>query len=658
MAVIGKASTTLAEVVVAGGPARALNAEVGPGVSQEALVGDRYGKTLIAEASGVVADQVVGEQYGRNIRADMATVVLEVLIAERNARVSLVTADVIVSLAEPIRPIAQVYQLREQALRSVMRANPPTVLSDMISGNLREQVLQGRGPSEPRSPMFAATLRQAALARRLTVPAGEVRSPILVGTLRQLTTRSRALSQPSVSAVYVRAERMQALQGRLVAAPSTVRSNVSVGTARELVLQSRVAVARDIDDQVATLRQAVVQRRVPVEPIGLELSAQLRELVVQRRVINLAVLDQVGALRQLAVQQRQATAPADVLSPTGVGALSELAVQRRQPAVPQSAREAATLREQVLQLREVPDPAHILGWSAYTARQAALQGRLAPTPPSVHSTTTVGALRVQYHLGRTTVPPIEVIDPSVGRHVGALHHLSVMSRNVAAPPDLEKQRRTVFSVATLAAQLDASFEPPPTEPPEPIAVVATSVLQQTLARDLGPWVPVSQLKLQQAAQQAVLDDSAGWADPTVPNSMLNVTSLATAVALGDELFPPSYVPQSAVQVDGLTQHLALGDDSFPPGDKPQSVLGVNSVGQQAVLPDTAFPPGDQPQSAVVVGEVAQQAVKRDLTISGTLPVSPTVVTECHLALIIRDLSLNYLPVRARGPRPRVYTVRS
>lgn len=651
MAVISKTSYVIADVITGERVGRSIAAEV-PQVLIDVIVGERYGLSLIADTGAVIGDHVIGERYGRNILMDVPQLMWDVVIAEANTRVSTVLMDVVASVVEPVGSIAQVKGLQEEVVRERPKPDPTTVLSDMISGNYHQQVTQVRIADIPRSGIFTQTARMQLAQLRFTTNPASVWSFVRYSTLRELVVRSRNLVTPSVSAVFVSNERQEVTQHRDTIAAPAVRSQTRIGNVRELVLVSRQAAVVDIDDQAATLRELVLQGRT-VEQIVSEMRAgTLAQLTVQQRIISTVVDDQAGSVQQVVVQAREQVEPR---SQEEVGSVMQVTVQGRQVVEPFGDELITQVMQTVALTRLTAPPSATVGMWAYTERQLVALRLVRPAPLSL---TRVGSLRVQYTLGRDTVPPWEVIDPSIGRHTASLHSLTVMHRDTEPPANIEGQMRTVFSLEQRVVARDGSFPPPPTEPDVPVYMIAHGVNQQIVSRDVGAWEPVSTLVVDVLIQQSALSDADGWADPTIPNSFAEVHQALQQPALSDESFPPSTQPQSAAEVVQALQHAALLDESFPPGTEPQSLVDVLQALQQPALLDDSFPPGTEPQSVAEVFHVAQSAAKRDLSISGVFPASPVDVTGVGLAVVQRDLTMNHMPSRPRGPRPRVSIVRS
>jgi hypothetical protein len=299
-------------------------------------------------------------------------------------------------------------------------------------------------------------------------------------------------------------------------------------------------------------------------------------------------------------------------------------------------------------------PGYLLGWSARTTVEVTTQLRV--TLGALHSPIRVGSESVQYTMFRTTVPPIDVISPEVGRHVGQLRQQSVTLREVETPTAVLGKIRIVTHTAEQPVVLDASFPPPPIFEPDPVQVHATSVAAQAVTRETEAWIPVSRAIVPSVAQVAALEDAAEWIDPTLPQSDAVASTVLTQVPVLDPSFPASDVAQSDVSVFLALQDAALADASFPPTSVPQSIPSVLQVTQQAAVVDASMT-GVEPQSEVTVIHVEQPVVQRDLTLAGPLPTSPMEVYVLTCALVMRDVTLDRVPLRPRGPRPSVSAVR-
>jgi hypothetical protein len=620
---------------------------------RDVLVGERYGLTLVAEATANFRDVLWGSRIGRALKAEATPVLIEYLIKDKFAKTFVDHRDVLASIIEPISAPWRVLEYVETAMQSATRADPPTVWSDLTDSMLREMIVQERTVGDMRSPLRTHTEREQVTQARTTIPSYDMRSTTRIGSHSELVVRSRGIVVVKVSAVYVAQYEMRAVQVRSTL--GILRSFIRTSTERELITMSRLAAApTNIDDQAATLRQLTTQARTAAAPFSADFAATLRQMIVTQRLPSNVVNDFVQTQRQQVMQMRVTV---EYIGMLPVGQLREETLQARTPHEIISANIVGIERELITLHREVALPGYLLGWSARTTLEETTQQRTTRLAPDMHSYISVGGEQIQFTIFRTTVPPIDVISPDVGRHVAQLHQQSVTERVVEPPVSVLGKIRTVTNVVEHAATRDASFELPPIVEPDPVQVIGFSVNAQAVARDSEGWIPVSRLIVPSALQQVPVGDVTGWLDPSLPNSEAVVNLTWLQVAALDPSFPESGFAQSTANVVVALQQVATGDDSLPPSTEPQSDASVALALQYAAVGDDSMV-GVEPQSELTVEQLEQPVVQRDLTMGGPLPMSPLDLYVLAQNVIMRDVTMSRLPIRPRGPRPSVMTVRA
>lgn len=618
---------------------------------RETIWGLRYGLNLKAEASPVSRDALIGSRVGRNLKAEASPVIVEYLIKDKYAKTWKVQREALVSLIEPISAPWRVGQDVETLMQAATRADPPTVWSDNTVPSYRETVVQERTLTDVRSPIVTSTERQQATQARTTTPAADMRSPIRIGSHAEVVVRSRGLTTIKISAVYSAQLEQRTVQVRTTL--GVLRSFIRTSTEHQIITMSRLAaVPTNIDDQAGSEHQLIAQARTPAVPFSSDHVASLHEQIIVQRLPSDVVNDVVAEHIEQAIQMR---ATPDVLSALSVPQLNELTLQARSATDVISMNVVGSQYELVTTYREVALPGYLLGWSARTTMQQATQVRV--TLGILRSPITVGAQQVQYTMFRTTLPPSDVISPDVGRHAASLHQQSVMLREVESPTEIAGKQRVVYGVIEHAAHADGSFPPPPVEDLDPVVIEAASVGLQAVLQDPADWMPVALATVYSPAQQLVVGDSEDWPDPLLPQSQIvALTALAHAV-LGDPSFPSSDTPQSGVAVVAALSQAAVGDASFPPTTQPQSMPSVYQSVETTVVKDDSFPAGDLPASQAAVLMLGQSTLRHDPSMSGPLPMSPVDLYVMAQAVVVRDITVNRIPTRPRGPRPSVSAIR-
>lgn len=646
--------------------------DVLPGSARDILTGDRYGKNLVAEAWHADREILTGDRYGLNVYGEAlpgtareiltgdgfgmtwlaggAQIVREVIIMEPPYKMARAVREVLVSIPnDPVTVGRYLTGYRQSVvmLRPKM-ALPSMVKSPQIVPTLRMQTVQRAIRPWTVSDKFASTLHMQSVLRRFFSRAPQVWSTITTGSYVQQVVRSRGQVYVAVSEVRVKGQVQQVAQRRPFTPASQIRTPISVGGLVEQWIASRARkiVVITTEAHVFTLAEQVVQASGKPAPHSPEDAASLVEMVVQRRVVvppNSG--ENAMQLAQQIVRMRE------VVAPRSADFTGTLAQQTVIPRSVDAVRSTTTVAESVMLAvvdRFTYSPGNIIGRHAKTLQSHVVQQR---TDSSVkrRSPVIVGELSLRYVLGRTTPKPWDVIDPSIGRHVGQLIGMVVMHRATTPPEIISKQSRYVFSVTEQVVARD-TFPAPDMPPPVVPETYVGQVLEEVVVRDTD-WGPMSSITSIQVVADAVVGDNHGWIDPRAPTSEIRTYEVFGTAVVGDT-FPTGDQAQSDARVAAITESVALGDSSFPNALVPQSVVQVRGVSESAAVGDAQFPNPMIPASEVRSSLVGAAVAVRDPSLQGNFGGSEIAVPSVVEFALIVDPSLVGIP-RRTGPRPIV-----
>lgn len=626
-----------------------LIADIGGGVVREVLTGNRVGQSIYAEVQGVGRDVLTGDRVGKNVYADVLSVVREVLIKEPPIRAMHTSREVLVSMLNENLSVQRTISGFQQTVlvpRPPM-ALPSTVKSARDVATYREQVVLGAVRPWARSTDFAAGLRMQVIAHRNFTAAPLMISAITMSVMRMLVVRSRGKAYAPVSEVRVGGERQQVVQRRDFTPTKQVRTEIRVGGLVQQFVASRArqVVVITTTASVYQHRQQVVQASGKLAPHSEIDAAYLVAMAVLRRTVvppnsGENVMQQVAQ----AVQKRVPAAP---FGSDRAATFSQQVVQHRAYDPVQSYRIVPGMAQLAVLHRATYSPANIIGRHAATLAQQILMDRTDLVMH--HSFTTVGSLSLAFVMGRTTPKPWDVIDPSIGRHVGGLAQMSVVHRDTIPPLTVITHSRYAYNVLAQAVVGDVF-----PLPDYPVVIHETDVMavqQQVVMADNHDWSPVSSVRAQQVVGQVVVTDGEGWLDPLVPQSDVSVSGLVQSVVVLDT-FPGSMVPQSEAQVAALVETVALGDSTMPDPMIPQSEAHAALVVEFAALGDAQFPNPLIPSSEIRSSLVGAVLALGDLSLRGTFGGSEIQAMTLAEQVVMSDRSLVGIPLRG-GPRPIV-----
>lgn len=617
----------------------------------EILVGERVGLELKAELlPGQVRELVVGDGVGSTNVAELMTIVREVLITEAPFKVSAAIRETLVSMPNEdlsVHRLVKGYVQAAVQLRPRM-ALPGTVKSPRFVPSLRQQAVVQAVRQWNRSGDFVMTLRQQAVCARSFVAAPQVRSTIRMNSMRMQVVQSRGQTYVPSSGLYAKGYRQQVIQHRVALAAPDVRSPIMTHGLRILTVQSRKeeVIVITTEAHVTSLVDMVViadDRPAPRSTIN---AKTLVHMTVQRHdVAPPGIDDRVAQIRQQVLIPRATVTP-----PFGhvhAAQVRQLAVAGVAPVIPHSVTRVAVLRELVVQHRVVYAPPFALGRHTASLVQQVAQG-FRPAPR--RSPLFVSSMRLVFVLGRTTVPPWEVIDPAIGRHVTALNMLTVQHRVTTPPETISKESRYVHGVFGQVAIGD-KFPLPPYPEPEPPETFVQQVVEVVLHRDRDGWAPVTAVRVDRVTEILAVGDNTGWVDPTIPVSEISVDGVVQALAVADSFLDPG-ISQSSVDGVAVSQMVVVGDSTMPDPALPLSEVQVAGVVEFAAVGDAIWSDPTIPLSDATVSRLTAFLALRDPSLIGEVggsEISSPLVVEFF---VIRDPTLKGIPLR-QGPRPVV-----
>lgn len=579
----------------------------------------------LIQANSVLRETLVGDSLPFTPVAIVHNVLRETLIKEAPVLVLQVVREALVRLENDdatIRRIAEGLRQTVVMKRPAMAA-PGTVHSTTTLATLRQLVAMKRvlPPVLPRSPIDVMTLRGSSVHRRVTPPAPTMHSAITTASYCEQVVLSRVRVYVPVSMVYVRNLREQAVTKLDVVPAPQMWSPLTVRTLVEQIVQSRRIATITTDVFAAALVQQAVTKNVQPAPHSpTDVSRMIQQVVQVRDVVAPGSDRRVGALVEQAVQVRDVDETA--IGMVEAHALRMLTTMRRDTYPPAAAagRHAAALNEQVVMRRDT-----------VMTEGAAI----------------VPSMRVLYTMFRKTPLPIDVIDPTVGRHVGALHQQSVIFRATLPPPEVKDPHRIVYQLREQVVARDL-FDAPPQRPSE---VIAFNLAEQVAARDID-FGPVSRLTVTSAAEAVAHKDAGPWADPFVPTSEVTAYSVFEAVAHNEFYVNPNDL-LSAAQVIALSEVAAVGDNvGWIDPLMPQSAIVATSVHEAVAVGDPGWEDPRIPHSNVTVSALHENVVVHDEALSGHFLMSSIRVMMLATATVVTDPSLVGIPKRT-GPRPLV-----
>lgn len=598
----------------------------------------------------MLSERLSGERYGMDVPASVIYVVRETLIQEPPIRANHASLESLVSL--PDDPTSITHQINQVAHTA---AQPKTTVpaGEMWSWTPVAQLVlltaDGRQVPIHTSPQILAQMGLLTSQQRDTRPAGEVISPLDVGQVATLVARSREKEYQPQSAVYARQVGQLAAGRRDVLPAGEVIGDVRVSLAATITVQ-RADRPMPLTGAWAyqVTQQAVTVRTMPT-PYSSVRAARLTLLSASKRQLDppftWAFVSKVIAM---AAQGRQTEIPH---SPIAAGQVLALTAQQRETGWHQSPLQVGQQHLQVAQERVVPPPDAMVGLMASTATSQATQGRSTPPAGAVRSPIRVGRAVLTFSLGRDMPHPDDVIDPSVGAHFSKLVGLAVQHRVTEPPTDTGGPSARVHSMALAPVLQDTEFPEPPTEPTD-LSLALVNLLAQVAVLPDRDFPPQSRVYLPALAQSVLLGDAEGWADPTVPVSDAALHGQVQFVVLGDESLPPTTEVLSDAQLHQVARAVALDDSTgWMDPTIPNSLVRVRQVAELPVLGDTTLPPGDWPLSIAHVTQVASSAAVKDPSISGHLQGSDAGIYVLAEQVVMRDTTMLRLPPRPAGARP-------
>ena len=597
----------------------------------------------------VVRENLVGDGYGYNAVAYTYSVVRESLVKEAPIQVSNVLRETLVS--RPAEDATQAYLAGafNQAVLMVRppMADPATVRSMIEIASYRELVLGSRIPVAPFSALSTSTLVQHAVLKRNVLSAPEVFSPLRSHSLRMQIVQSRGRAYEPISMVYTAQLRSQVVAHRATTPAGDVRTPINVGAHAQQIVQSRVHAQVVIQTYayVAKLYAQVVQQDTRAAPISMMEARTLRMLVLREHVMPApGIDDRVLRLQQQVTQARAITPPH---GEDQVAAAVQQAVQARTPVVPLSSTIVKSMRGLVVMRKDTFPPAYALGRHTASLIQQVIQDRSVIVR---HSVTAVGSMRMQFVLAKDTPAPIEVIDPSVGRHAFSLRMLAVQRRVTEPPEQISTLSRFVYGIA--ARVIIGDVFPPPPYPEETHEIAVSQVVEHIAHRDTDDWEPVSALSVRTVKTALVLGDNGEWIDPTVPMSDAVLSGIAQQVAVGGEQYPNPYAPHSDAEVVMLGSAVVVGDATLPDPTIPLSEIEARAVVEFAAVGDAEWSDPTIPLSEIVATHLASFLAVHDPSLTGTVGGSDLSALSVVEFYVIRDPTLEGIPLRS-GPRPVV-----
>lgn len=615
-----------------------------PSVVREILTGDGFGMIVSADVYSVTRETLTGDGFAVPWQLGLASVVREVLIMEPPFKVVVSTREVLISLPLDNLTVHNVITSNQQlVLQRRITAPPPTVKSYRYLSSYHEVATEKRTFIQPRSGEWLVTLRSVLAQKRVVPLAPAVRSTITSYGFKQLVVRSRGQVYVPKSGAYLATYRAMAVQHRVTKDPATVRTAITVVTDRMLVLISRRTVVSLVDIFVGSVRTIAAQQRSAPAPISAESVAGLSEQVVQGRDI-LGILHSnidVPVLREMALQERPAPAPH---SATRVPAMRQVIAQHRTlgPQV-ETDRIVASEKQIVVQHREVSLPGATSQWRTYGYRELAAQRRVMV---NARSSIRVGSLRVRFIIGRITPRPIDVIDPSVGRHVAKLTMIGAQHRVTDPPESIGRVARFSFSAVEQAVLGDV-FESPAIVRSE---ASARLVLEQVVLGDTfdSAGMPYSDITGNLVLEQVAISDDS-FVDPRPPISPADVLQVVLVPLVGDE-FPDPALPASDVFAARITQRPVISD-VFPDPALPASSVDARAVIEFAALGDTTLPDPSLPVSEVRTQLVATLCALGDAFPDPLVALSVAQLSGVTEFAVLRDPTLLRIPLRTNRRRP-------
>lgn len=610
-------------------------------------------EALIAEkpitVANVVMEHLVGDGYAFPSIVSIYPVVREALIREAPILVGAVVLDTLLSL--PGDNTTQAYMVASYAQTVMMvratMADPSTVRSMTDVPSYRQLVAVSRPVVTPFSITEVGSVRQQITFDREVLLAPQVHSETRAHALQMMIVQSRVRAYEPISMVYAAQLHSQVVTRRDVLPAPDMRTPITVGTQVQQIVQSRIHAPVVIQTYayVPQLRMQAVQQDTRPAPISVMDAASLRMLVVREHVMPPpGIDDRVGQLREQVVQQR------DITPPHGedqVAQIRELVTVARDATYPLSATIVRSHRMLTIMHRTTYPPKFALGRQAAALRQQVLQAR--PLIDVPHSVSSVGSLRLSFVLERKVPRPIDVIDPSVGRHAFSLVMLAVQHRVTSPPEQISTFSRFAFGVHGQVVIGDAFPLPPYPEPTHESAV--TSLLEQIVHGDPDEWAPVSTVTVPSVAAAVVVGDADDWIDASLPHSEVGLAWAGEAAALGD-VFPDPFAPLSDAVVDVLASAAVLGDSTMPDPLLPLSEIEARSVTEFAALGDAEWSDPAIPLSEIVAPRLAAFLAHRDPSLIGQFSGSEISSPSVLEFYVIRDPTLKGISLR-QGPRPVV-----
>lgn len=618
------------------------------------LLSDRLGLSLKAEVQSVVREVLMGEGAGVDQHPVLIqSVVREVLMTDPPARVQTVWREVLAQIDNEPLTIGRLIVSYDQ--RVIMRRPtmplPSTIRSAAEIPALREIAVQARNGYWPHSFQYSGSLAQQTLQRRLTMRAFDVRSTDRVNGYGQQVVMSRNKVYVQVSELRISHQAQQAIQRRSFTAAPQVRTAISATRLAQQFIASRAQSVIVITTYAyaESLAQQTVQATGRPAPHSPEDVRSLVHMTVQKHnVAPLSIDDRVTSVAQQSVAKRVPTAPFSGEYAAGV---RQQVVVHYSFTTPRST-EYATGQVQLAVLhRDTYAPAYAMGRHTAGLVQQIAVHRDQPVP-SPRSPLFASSLGVSYMLHRDAPHPLDVIDPSIGRHASALASMAVLHRATISPGTVASQSRYVFNVFKQIAIGDSSFPPPPPKPDLDHETDVYLVNEQVIAQDLGQWSAVTAVTTRQVFATTTLGDTAGWVDAHIPQSEVEAGGVIEALVVGDTAFPDSMAVQSDALVAAIGGMVTVGDQTFPDAMIPQSEVEARSVIEIAALGDAQFTDPRIPASEIHSSLVGAILTLGDASMFGNFGMSVISTTNVAAFVVVQDPSLVGIPLR-QGPRPIV-----
>lgn len=663
--------------------------------SRESLVGDYLARDVPANVIAVSRDALVGDLLGRDVFANAIHSIRETLISEAGFHGYHAVRESLVSIIESVETQHYVGMAIESAAQRKVLQIPSTGVSPVFVGVNVQLTIQDKPLAVLTSSTYYGELSLEAALKRTMTAAGDIRSSINVPQTTSMAVLLRELPTGYVSPEMVQTVREMAVRDTTMPVHIGI---VQVGKYVEQVIRKVIIGFPITGWAFAAARQQAVRSVVILNQLGPALVGSTYTEVARASVNPKPVSNLI--VGKMLLQSAIGRTPVPPVSPISVGKVLNLSAV----------------------MREVDDPSLMgAGYLGSLRQQLALGRDLGIWI----SNTRVGKVSVEYAQRRTTIPPIDVIDPSVGRHYGSIARLSTHRRateppgppayivqygehrnlttqgRVTVPPvdvidptvgvmfgseaqlaviartAAGAEPRLVMTLGGVVTLGDSLFQDPTavlsyslvtavgsdtilgdTTFGDPAATVSPvnsfavgSVVSLGDGEFIDPTIPHSLAAVNQFGQVAVVIDP-GFIDPSIPQSVARTSQVGQVTAVGDGEWVDPTVPQSFAAVNQFGWYVVLGDSLLPDPIIPQSDVRTSQVAQVSALGDV-FPDPTLPTSDVNVTSLTSHVALRDYLIDGYFPMEPVDVSSVGEVLVMRDTAMLRIPARSDRRRPTV-----